>query len=595
MEFVNLLEQGNYAFSAIGLVLISSAMPPRTMEEVAQRQRKGAKIAESIEHVVGEHAFRDWLEQWYSRPMWGEVKNCVGYSAMIERKLRTFENARIEEWATAARVMAHYEKPFAEKLRVPALYVHGALDEKYRRVAHDVTETFTQCSAVEVTDVGHNVVVEGEVELGKFIITFATAVLKRHSQVVKIGRLCRMEYSLSLKRQMTVGGKGLRSREGVLVVVESTDGVRGIGDICPLPGLHEELIQSCVNEVQVASDRLIGMTFTTESSSLQELEQVLGAVSDVSGCGLAAAILHMLTRAWCMSLGSVLTILASNSPCPGLAGMSRLFGHLEHVEVNGVLPRLQKSEGSNVPVQTADPDFQNFSRISPFRALKLKVGMTHSPFQEGKDCGEAAKQAEGRGQTVRLDANRAWTKMEFRSFRDGLAQSSADIEFIEEPLRSVDELVEYLEEESTASCSNDGHLGLDIALDETLRESSLEVIQRIASFPRVSKLVMKPAVIGSISRVLRLCKVARDCSCEVVMSTIFESGVGVAWTALLASVLGTEGTCHGLGTYSYLSRDVTEDSFQAKCTIGTSQRVSVRNCWRFLDEAAEHVIKSIKG
>eukprot|EP00177_Eucheuma_denticulatum_P002301 GFKZ01004125.1.p1 GENE.GFKZ01004125.1~~GFKZ01004125.1.p1 ORF type:complete len:713 (-),score=58.85 GFKZ01004125.1:200-2338(-) len=594
MEFVNLLQGDNFAFTVIGLVLISSAMPPRSIEEVVEWRHKGAEIAESIENVVGELAFKDWLEQWYARPMWGQLKNCVGYAAMLQRKLSTFDSARVEEWATAARVMADYDNPLAGKIRVPAMYVYGALDEKYKRVAHSVTETFMQCSAVQVTGAGHHIVLERGAELGKLITSFATDVLKRYAPVVKIGRLYQMEYSLGLRRQMTVGGKRLKSREGVLVVVESTDGVRGVGDICPLPGLHEEPIQICLNEAQVASRRLIGVVFTTESTSLQELEQVLNCFSHVSRCGLAAAILHMISRAWYMSLRSVLTILVSNNSCSELVGISDLFGHVEQVEVNGVLPRLQKSERNNALVRTGDSDFQNFSKISPFRTLKLKVGITNSPFQEGADCGEAAAQAGDRGQQVRLDANRAWTKMEFRNFVDGLTQVSADIEFIEEPLSSMDELMTYLEEESTSSRSTDKHFGLNIALDESLRESSLEVIQKLAAFQCVSALVIKPAVIGSISRVLKLFKAARESSCQVVMSTIFESGVGIAWTALLASVLGTEGTCHGLGTYRYLTRDVTEVSFQAVCILGTLQRVSIRKCWQFLDQAAENVVKSCK-
>jgi O-succinylbenzoate synthase len=67
-----------------------------------------------------------------------------------------------------------------------------------------------------------------------------------------------------------------------------------------------------------------------------------------------------------------------------------------------------------------------------------------------------------------------------------------------------------------------------------------------------------------------LADAARARGAKVVLSSVFDSGVGLAWVSLLAATLGHPSTTHhGIGTYTLLGADCVTPGFEASCLSST--------------------------
>jgi len=168
-----------------------------------------------------------------------------------------------------------------------------------------------------------------------------------------------------------------------------------------------------------------------------------------------------------------------------------------------------------------------------YKAVKLKVG-------HGKPAQDAALVRSvaaiiGEGCTLRLDANRAWTLKDALLFTEQL--HSVSIEYIEEPLKSTRYLPEF--ERLT---------GMPIALDESLRDRTWDRLQQTPFRPVA--LIYKP-MLSARPRSWYL-----ESGIPVVLSSSFESGVGIQALLALASHIGSPDMPVGLDTYNWLQEDV---------------------------------------
>ena len=179
-------------------------------------------------------------------------------------------------------------------------------------------------------------------------------------------------------------------------------------------------------------------------------------------------------------------------------------------------------------------------REAGYEAVKRKVG--------GRAVGEdvslvrAVEEALGGGVTLRLDANRAWAldvALEFaRAIED------VRVEYLEEPLADPAGLESF-----TRAC------GIPIALDESLVGMAPE---SLVEHRYAGAAVMKPSLLGGISRVLRLAKRASSLGVRPVVSSAYESGVGTASLVALAAGIGGGRIPAGLDTYRRFASDVIE-------------------------------------
>jgi len=140
--------------------------------------------------------------------------------------------------------------------------------------------------------------------------------------------------------------------------------------------------------------------------------------------------------------------------------------------------------------------------------------------------------------TLRIDANRSLSLQEAMTFASHFDPADPSIEYFEEPLRFPLELNKF---------------PLPFALDESLIEPHLELL---LTFANLRALVLKPSVIGGRAACLEWMQRRPDLKC--VLSSAFESGIGILQLARLYTSLPSLANYPGLDSYSYLEEDVLQ-------------------------------------
>ena len=575
-------------FRLRALLLISSAPPPANDKERRQKAADGERIATRLQGVKSSMDFDDWLvNSWYASPMWHRFPDTDRFRCMLTHRHIAFDSHKTA-WTEAALYMAEYPEPNSDTLDVldvPTLYVHGDCDEKYAAFSKRMGKLFVNFSTEAVIGSGHNVIMQKPAECNHSISQFLEANFRppTSDDMVQILAVRILRYSLPLKNPMKVNGINVHQRDGMLLALSSDDnGVTGVGDICPLPGLHTQNIEKCLKEVEYMSYVLHARPglFGYQCCVLLNLDMNLSTLSPVIKNAFTSAALHLLSQFKKISLKSLIRHL--------MIGCNTDQTFLERpcrsLSLNGVLPR----SILNVDV-TSHSQFKerlaNFMEQSPFQTLKVKVGVTEEAIKEGEILRATALEAEKTGRILRLDANRAWTKEQFDTIRSCLGTQSSKIDFLEEPFRESSELEAYL-------LNSDTGPRICVGLDESISDCNPCEIRLLANSADCVAFVVKPAVIGALWDIFLLRSTAASTNCRVVMSSVFESGVGLAWAAVLAAVCQTEETTHGLGTFTHLCKDVFVPGFSDFCFLESSS-LYIDGCERFLTDAARKV--SMKG
>lgn len=66
-------------------------------------------------------------------------------------------------------------------------------------------------------------------------------------------------------------------------------------------------------------------------------------------------------------------------------------------------------------------------------------------------------------------------------------------------------------------------------------------VQELLQLEGCAAFVIKVSVVGGLHRSARLCRLARKLGAKAVLSSVFESGVGLAHASILASCFATQG------------------------------------------------------
>ncbi|CAH0533840.1 o-succinylbenzoate synthase [Vibrio stylophorae] len=202
---------------------------------------------------------------------------------------------------------------------------------------------------------------------------------------------------------------------------------------------------------------------------------------------------------------------------------------MAQMELDGAL----QPEGNYAcaPLCSGDPDVL-IARLGQTgqRVAKMKVGL-YEAIRDGMIANlmlEAVPELQ-----LRMDANRAWLPAKAAQFAKYIApELRARIDFIEEPCRTPEQSLAFAEIH-----------GIAIAWDESVREPNFTV----QANPWVRAIIIKPTLIGSVSRVISLIQQAHTAGMQAVLSASLESSLGLTQLARLAAQF-TPMTVPGLDT-----------------------------------------------
>ena len=307
-------------------------------------------------------------------------------------------------------------------------------------------------------------------------------------------------FSLAMTRPLDTAAGPIDRRDGYLIRVGSAPS--GLGEATPLPGWTESL-HAC-HEALGAAD-------------------LPGSAADLPAMASTPAARHGLELA-------LLDREARDRRVP-------LYRHLGGPRRVSTVPvNATVGDGSTRETAAAAADAVTHG----FRTVKVKVG--GRSLVEDLERLLAVREAVGGDIEVRADANAAWTA---EDADEAIDQLDGAVDLLEQPL---------------ANEALDGHRdlrgrGVEIALDESVRDPGLEAVIEADAADVV---VLKPMALGGVGRAMALGEAARERDLDVVVTTTVDAAVARAGAVHLAAALDVDRAC-GLATAGWLADDVAGD------------------------------------
>jgi O-succinylbenzoate synthase len=175
------------------------------------------------------------------------------------------------------------------------------------------------------------------------------------------------------------------------------------------------------------------------------------------------------------------------------------------------------------------------------RTAKVKLAEPGQTLADDIARVEAVRDAIGADGRVRIDVNGAWTVEQ--AVRAVGELSRFDLEYVEQPCASVEELAELRR-----------RIDVPVAADESIRRADDPL--RVAELEAADVAVLKVQPLGGVRAGLRI---AEQIGLPVVVSSALESSVGVSAGVALAAALPELPYACGLGTVALFERDVARE------------------------------------
>lgn len=336
-------------------------------------------------------------------------------------------------------------------------------------------------------------------------------------------------YRLPLTRPLVMPSGTYVEREGVLLRLTAEDGTVGWGEAAPLPGYSPDTLNQAVTWLRVwarGEPTATGVGSGGPSPSRERLASIL------SHERFASIPKHSPAASWAVvqAGADIEAQQTGRSLAEVYAARARRGRPAATISLNALLV------GTRAEVLSAARQ----AAASGYRAAKLKVGGL------APDAA-AALTREVAGAlgvvSLRLDANRAWSLDQAVAFAE--AVDGVDIEYVEEPLADPADLPRLAR-----------RAPLRWALDESLHRAAETPEIAAALGAAVVKPMLEPALVWWAALVMAGMWGERQVAGLGVVSSTFESGVGMRHLVALAAALGD--TPAGLDTYRWLADDVLE-------------------------------------
>ena len=359
---------------------------------------------------------------------------------------------------------------------------------------------------------------------------------------MKLARFDLYRYSLPFSRPLPLGGITRFQREGILLRLSGDDGSEGWGETAPLPGFSVESQSEAASQLRRLAGSMVGREVKEDwVDPYGEFGRELDRVAPSVRFGFELAVWNLYAPSSGRTLPEVVT------PFPRAV-----------VPVNGLLA------GSPAEVLVE----ARRKSDAGYRSIKLKIGTR----TVAEDVALVRALGEGLGEDIslRLDANRLWDYEEAAEFVRGTA--GVRFEYVEEPLADPEGLPDFV-----------GEFGVPVALDESLVGMEPEKVEETFAVA----FVLKPTLLGGISRTLRVAGRALRLGVTPVISSAYESGVGTAALVALAAGIGDHPVPAGLDPYRTMVEDVLQtplnlpsSAVDVRETADASRTIEVRRLQR---------------
>ena len=199
------------------------------------------------------------------------------------------------------------------------------------------------------------------------------------------------------------------------------------------------------------------------------------------------------------------------------------------IPVNGLVPAFEADLAAALAAEAA---------AAGMTTVKVKVG---GALADDADRVAAVRGALGPGGRIRLDANGAW---DLDTAVLALKRLAAfDLELVEQPVAGLDELARLRR-----------LIDVPLAADESVR--NLDDARRLAALEAADAVVVKVQPLGGVRAALQIVEAA---AVPAIVSSLYETSVGLAAGVALAAALPELPYACGLGTAALLAGDVVAD------------------------------------
>ena len=308
-----------------------------------------------------------------------------------------------------------------------------------------------------------------------------------------------------------------REREAWIIRIADGDGRIGLGEAVLEPGADEAAERLLSSLVREASGRASAGTLPSRA----ELE----------GHGVAGAALNAAIESGLLDL--------DRRPVP-----ARIAPGGQGVGVNATIASLNAAAGAVAALAAVE---------SGFTTLKVKAGDERDTAGL-VDRVRAIRTAVGPAVKLRLDVNGAWDMATAEARLSAI--TGFDIEYVEQPLPAGD---------ADGLARLRRRVRVPIAADESA--SSVAAARGLLAAHAVDVLVVKLARVGGLAAAGEIAEAAAERGVPVVVSTLFETGIGLAAALHAAAVLpevrlsgAAAPPDHGLATAGLLEHDLLEKS-----------------------------------
>ncbi len=309
------------------------------------------------------------------------------------------------------------------------------------------------------------------------------------------------------------------TRRSILVTLTDADGIAGTGEMAPAQGEEE----AAVAVLASLAPRLDGLAPAQVLAAIEEDRTADAAVelalASVIEAGIEGALLDLAGRRASLPVSALLAGASGR-------GVARL-----RVPVSALVAH---------PVAGIAATEAATAVAAGIGCLKLKVGgEPDAAAFAGRVA--AVRAAAGPNVELRLDANGGWSVDEALARLRAVADLG--VAYVEQPVADPEELAVVRAARV-----------LPVAADESVRGPA--AARRLIEAGAADVLVVKSARVGGAVETLRIARIAAASGVPVVLSTFFETGIGLAAALHLAAALPGAEIAHGIATADLLVTDL---------------------------------------